>query len=311
MTPRRPPDPGAMARSAWLWRAVGHTPRSQPPPRPASSRSRRVRRASKRTRRPAFTLLELLVTISIVALLLLVMLPSLAGARATARTAACASNLRQLGAAWTLYAGDHADRAMPLAYWAAKDVGNGPPVYWWGRIEDDQVDHVTGLIAPYLDAAPGERSAFECPAQSWGTYAPQGGVDVPTSTYGYNGYYLSPSQTPGWAYSIGHRPWRRLSDIRRPTDLFVFADAMLGVAEPPRATALLDPPRLFDAGEWNPNPYPTTAFRHAGAAVTVRADASAHATPARPAWLTQPGIGSVGTDNAPHYVPDAADWTAP
>ncbi len=44
----------------------------------------------------AFTLIELLVVISIIALLMALLTPALAHARASARTATCMSNLKQL-----------------------------------------------------------------------------------------------------------------------------------------------------------------------------------------------------------------------
>jgi prepilin-type N-terminal cleavage/methylation domain-containing protein len=256
--------------------------------------------------RRAFTLIELLVTIAIIALLAGIMLPALSGARNAGRSAACLSQLRQLGAGWTLYAGDYRDRAMPLAYWSFEDIGTGEAVYWWGThgTATTPVDHSRGFLSPYLDASLGPVSVYNCPAQAWGTYRPQGPGGSPTSTYGYNGYYLSPSKTPGWAFTIGHRPWRRLGDIREPSALFVFADAMLA-GSPPRNTALLDPPRLWSGSSWEENFAPTTSFRHACAAQAVNADGSARGW--RAEGELDRGVGSVG-DNAPHYVPDAAEW---
>jgi competence protein ComGC len=262
------------------------------------------------------SLVETLVVIAALGVLASLILPALAPARGAAQGAQCASNLRQLGVAWTLYAADFDDRAMPLAYWDLADIGSGEQVFWWGTHgESGYVDHDRGFIAPYLDARPGRRSVFECPVQPWGSYIPQGPAQAPTSTYGYNGYYLSPGKTPGWGLGIGHRPWRRLAEIERPTLLFVFADALLPVAGG-RNSALLDPPALFGAGAWKANPFPTTAFRHArggggaGAAVSVRADGSAHAIRARPHWLTDAalGVGSAGVENDPHYVPDWRTW---
>lgn len=260
----------------------------------------------------AFSLIELLVSISLIAILISILLPSLAGARQAGRAARCLSNLRQLGFAWQMYAAAHDDRAMPLAYTSLADVGTGDSIYWWGSAGNisGHVDHAAGFIAPYLDASLAESSVFECPSQPWETYRPQGAAQTITSTYGYNGYYLSPSRTPGWSMSIGHRPWRRIADILQPCDLFVFADTLLP-GRPPANNALLDPPMLFQgAGRWTVNRSPTTAFRHRSAAAAARADGSASLNPASPASLidAENRIGSVGTANDPHYVPDWRDW---
>lgn len=297
----------------------------------------------------AFTLIELLIVIAIIALLLSLLVPTLASARTTARTVACSASLRSLTTAWTLYANDFADRAMPLAYTNAQDAGPaGTARYWWGSHGSTTTppDFAQGFIYPYLDTSLAAASALECPAQPWGTFQPQGpGARWPTSTYGYNGYYLSPSKTPGWDTTIGHRPWRRLSDIQTPSQLLVFADTLIRQGNTLKNSALLDPPLLFSrtpSAQWQPNTSPTTAFRHGNrlkhgangaiidtqsrasstSAVVSRADASVAAVKAQPQWLMNATfVGSVMPDAEAdsaltipdatanmHYVPDAAQW---
>jgi len=257
---------------------------------------------------------ELLVSISIIAGLLGLLLPVLGSARDQGRGAVCLNNLRQLGAAMAMYGNDYNDRCMPLSYWSADDIGTGPVVYWWGTSESGGVDHTRGFVFPYLQAQPGERSVFECPMQPWGSYRAQGAAKKITSTYGYNGYYLSPSQTPGWAFEIGHRPWLDFGHVRDTAVVFAFADSLIDMGGSQAWNcALLDPPWVFSGGEWQANPNPTTAFRHGEATMAACVDGHAERIGGRPEWMVSRrfSIGSAGDENGPRYVPDWREWTAP
>jgi prepilin-type processing-associated H-X9-DG protein/prepilin-type N-terminal cleavage/methylation domain-containing protein len=95
----------------------------------------------KRNFRSAFTLVELLVVIGIIGLLVSILLPSLGKARETARAIKCASNLRQLGMACTMYA--NATKGF-LPY---PTTTFGEASLWWNAVD------------PYLGAQPGRTGA--------------------------------------------------------------------------------------------------------------------------------------------------------
>lgn len=266
-----------------------------------------------------FTLIELLVVVGIVAMLLAIMAPTLSAARAQARKTVCASNLRQLGLAATMYATQARGPLPPCGWW-------NPPrtllTYWWGQVQADRVDHTVSPLYPYLHSRLEQESVFECPDQPWGTYRPQVAQvpDQVTSTYGYNGYYLTPAAVPGWDVMIGRRPWQRLESIRMPGKVFLFADALIDFVggDQPSNTALLDPPMLYQGkprngqgpGRWSPNLNPATAFRHCGLANAACADGHVDSFEPDGGTITSPkfNIGSVGPENDPHYVPDWKDW---
>ena len=256
--------------------------------------------------RRGFTLIELLVVIAIIAVLAGLLLPVLHSARARARQAECTSNVRQLAVASLTYTNDADGFFMPCATWA-----QSPAVYWWGTNETG-IDYEAGFIYPYLEFKPNVRhSVFDCPAQRWGSYHPQGPGEEPTSTYGYNGYYLCPEATPGWASSIGHRPWQRAGSVQQPAGVMMFADTLLVWSSTSVSNnALLDPPYLYSGGAWHENGWPTTSFRHVERTVAAFVDGhvATHGLEGGEYKSAKFLVGSAGTHNDPHYVPDWREW---
>lgn len=255
----------------------------------------------------AFTLIELLVVAAILAVLAGILLPSLGAARAQTRAVVCAAHLRELGAAFHMYANEHQGAAMPLAYPAA---AGEPAHYWWGTNDPAWPDYTKGFLWPYLQSELRENGLYECPAQFWGSYAGQGAAGAVTTTYGYNGYYLCPPFTPGWSAQIGRRPWQSLERLRDPARLFVFGDTLIAMAGG-SSNSLLDPPKLYSGpGRWRVNADPTTCFRHRSRTQAALADGHVQAFDASAGRIIHPQhrIGSVTLSNDPYYVPDWRDW---
>ncbi|HXI69714.1 MAG TPA: DUF1559 domain-containing protein [Verrucomicrobiae bacterium] len=93
---------------------------------------------SKSVSQSAFTLIELLVVIAIIAILAAMLLPTLARAKESGRRIACLNNLRQLGLASQMYAGDC--------------QGSYPPhvstIRWPNRFYDDYGRNIKLLLCP-------------------------------------------------------------------------------------------------------------------------------------------------------------------
>jgi len=105
-----------------------------------------------------FTLIELLVVISIIGILAGLLLPAVSRAKASANSAKCVSNLRQIGTAFTAYAGDHNDYLPPVG-WSQQGA-------WYYN----QFGYLLVPLGPYLQlpaatsSVPKYAPVFMCPS---------------------------------------------------------------------------------------------------------------------------------------------------
>jgi len=167
-----------------------------------------------RRNRPGFTLIELLVVIAIIAILAAILFPVFAQARDKARSAACLSNMRQLGNALSMYVGDYDETFHKGAgITSPGEYGFGPsgssnPIDGW--------DNWPWFYGPYVKNV----GIFDCPTSPDGT---EDLTDVdPVNGWGNDGNY-------GYNYSGLTRdqgtPARGLAEVDAPADVFVFFDA--------------------------------------------------------------------------------------
>jgi len=98
--------------------------------------------ALKKSSRSGFTLIELLVVIAIIAILAAILFPVFAQAREKARTTTCVSNLKQLGLALQMYAGDY-DGTYPQTTYEVS-----PLKIHWSFVVQPYVKNVGVFVCP-------------------------------------------------------------------------------------------------------------------------------------------------------------------
>jgi len=151
----------------------------------------------------AFTLIELLVVIAIIAILASLLMPGLSQALAKARSTQCASQLRQIGLATTMFADDN-EGCLPRSTHSAMAHGQLP----WGY-----------ALGPYLVGR-----TFTQPNESWtnlftNLYRCPAHKRLRNEwSYGKNVYpELSAQETGG-------PTWPHIHDLPHPTALVLYAE---------------------------------------------------------------------------------------
>ena len=177
-----------------------------------------------------FTLIELLVVIAIIAILAGMLLPALSKAKAKAQGTKCFSNLRQLGLATILYAGDHG--VYPVGIDGANDAA-----WIW-----------PSLLRQTMYNASRSTEVFHCPAAPAASqWIPKFGSRLPARlgyledevrlkpggsffmSYGYNvwGAFAGNNPNTGLGVYLGDRVWgeTKESDVKKPSEMIALGDS--------------------------------------------------------------------------------------
>ncbi len=157
-------------------------------------------RGCPQPRKRGFTLIELLVVISIISLLIAILMPALAGARSSARSIVCGSQLRQVGIALNAYAADN-DSNFPRLQWK-QDFHSGKAwAPWFYSLVKGE--YLTGMESRMvLRDAPGYTNSYDIAA---------GALGCPVANYRFG---FATDRRPegnrvyGTTYGINRRVWQ-------------------------------------------------------------------------------------------------------
>jgi prepilin-type N-terminal cleavage/methylation domain-containing protein/prepilin-type processing-associated H-X9-DG protein len=158
-------------------------------------------------RRAAFTLVELLVVVGIIAVLIGLLMPALSKARASANTAKCLSNLRNMQVAHWMYVNNNKG-VLIQAGLSHGGVHANEPVAWINTLQEY-------YETPLLARCPSDDS----PHWPDGTPVPNAGgvVQYRRSSYGINAF-LDPVICP-WG-----GPYRKISQVRHASATVQFLE---------------------------------------------------------------------------------------
>ena len=238
-------------------------------------------RAPGRCRRGGFTLTELLTVVGLVALLVALFLPVLSRVRATAASAACLSNLKQIGTAWTMSVHEEHGRLPDYAWHTPLAPDAAWHGYWTAAMDRYKVPD-RAVCPAAREPADSDTIGFGDARHAWtGRYEhSKTAIKLDPKTYRTGSYGYNRWMTRRGAFGPGGKA-TYLNDVRNPSNVPLFIDSAHADTQPLNGNKLLpaeSPPDLTGTRAAEPSAPEHWKFimaRHGRGVNVYRADGSA------------------------------------